>query len=347
MVVRALIPSADARAARHRYRRRVSAFQRIRLPPTVDIALACALAAFALAEVFLRHDFAGPRVVQVVATLFMTLPLAWRRVDPVPAATVSIAAMAASVLAGIPLTEGFIPILVLGFAVYAVARADVLEDEMDEYTERATIEERARIARELHDVVAHRLSAIAVQAGAGLHVLHEDPARARGAFEAIDETARDGLAEMRQALGLLRSSDAGAALAPQPTLRDVEQLARKSRDAGVPVELEVAGDLRALPAGLDLSAYRIVQEALTNVRRHAPGAAARVDVSVEPRRLVLQVENSRPSEPVVNGHDGEPGHGLVGIRERVALYGGALEAREQPGGGFLVSADIPLDGASP
>ena len=128
--------------------------------------------------------------------------------------------------------------LVLGFAVYAVARADVLEDELDEYTERATIEERERIARELHDVVAHRLSTIAVQAGAGLHVLHEDPDRARGAFEAIDETARSGLSEMRQALGLLRAQDAGAALAPQPSLRDVEHLAQESRDAGVPVDAD-------------------------------------------------------------------------------------------------------------
>jgi signal transduction histidine kinase len=320
---------------------------RHRLPPAVDIALACALAAFALLELFLRHDFAGPRVVQVVATLAMTLPLAWRRVAPIPAATVSIAAMAASVLAGIPLTEGFAPILALGFAVYAVARADVLEDEMDEYTERATIEERERIARELHDVVAHRLSAIAVQAGAGLHVLHEDRDRARGAFEAIDETARSGLSEMRQALGLLRAQEAGAALAPQPSLRDVEHLAQVSRDAGIPVELTMSGDPSRLPAGLDLSAYRIVQEALTNVRRHAPGATARVALSVAPRLLLLQISDSGGSASAAGGHGGEPGHGLVGIRERVALYGGALEAGVQPGGGFLVRASIPLgDGAS-
>lgn len=317
-----------------------------RLPPSSDIALACALAAFALLELLLAGDADGRLSIQVAATLAMTLPLAWRRTRPIAAATVVFAAMAASILAGAPITEGFIPVLVLGFAVYAVARADVLEDEMDEYTERATTEERARIARELHDVVAHRLSAIAVQAGAGLHVLHEDPERARTAFEAIDDTARGGLSEMRQALGLLRAREAGAALSPQPTLRDVEHLARESRDAGVPVELEVAGDLGALPAGLDLSAYRIVQEALTNVRRHAPGATARVDVSVDRRRLLLRVANSSPSAPAANGHGDEPGHGLVGIRERVALYGGALSTGEQPDGGFLVSADIPLDGSA-
>lgn len=317
-----------------------------RLPPSSDIALACALAAFALLELLLAGDADGRLSIQVAATLAMTLPLAWRRTRPIAAATVVFAAMAASILAGAPITEGFIPVLVLGFAVYAVARADVLEDEMDEYTERATTEERARIARELHDVVAHRLSAIAVQAGAGLHVLHEDPERARTAFEAIDDTARGGLSEMRQALGLLRAREAGAALSPQPTLRDVEHLARESRDAGVPVELEVAGDLGALPAGLDLSAYRIVQEALTNVRRHAPGATARVDVSVDRRRLLLRVANSSPSAPAANGHGDEPGHGLVGIRERVALYGGTLSTGEQPDGGFLVSADIPLDGSA-
>lgn len=317
-----------------------------RLPPSSDIALACALAAFALLELLLAGDADGRLSIQVAATLAMTLPLAWRRTRPIAAATVVFAAMAASILAGAPITEGFIPVLVLGFAVYAVARADVLEDEMDEYTERATTEERARIARELHDVVAHRLSAIAVQAGAGLHVLHEDPERARTAFEAIDDTARGGLSEMRQALGLLRAREAGAALSPQPTLRDVEHLARESRDAGVPVELEVAGDLGALPAGLDLSAYRIVQEALTNVRRHAPDATARVDVSVDRRRLLLRVANSSPSAPAANGHGDEPGHGLVGIRERVALYGGTLSTGEQPDGGFLVSADIPLDGSA-
>lgn len=317
-----------------------------RLPPSSDIALACALAAFALLELLLAGDADGRLSIQVAATLAMTLPLAWRRTRPIAAATVVFAAMAASILAGAPITEGFIPVLVLGFAVYAVARADVLEDEMDEYTERATTEERARIARELHDVVAHRLSAIAVQAGAGLHVLHEDPERARTAFEAIDDTARGGLSEMRQALGLLRAREAGAALSPQPTLRDVEHLAQESRDAGVPVELEVAGDLGALPAGLDLSAYRIVQEALTNVRRHAPDATARVDVSVDRRRLLLRVANSSPSAPAANGHGDEPGHGLVGIRERVALYGGTLSTGEQPDGGFLVSADIPLDGSA-
>ncbi len=316
-----------------------------RLPPLTDIALACALATFALLELFVLEDLSGPVGVQVAATLAMTLPLAWRRTQPIAAATVVFAAMAAAILAGVPITEGFLPILVIGLAVYAVARADVLEDEMDEYTERATLEERERIARELHDVVAHRLSTIAVQAGAGQHVLHEDPDRARRAFEAIDDTARGGLSEMRRALGLLRAQDAGAALAPQPSLRDVEHLVQESRDAGVPVELTVAGDPASLPAGLDLSAYRIVQEALTNVRRHAPGARASVAVDVAPQRLRLRVADSGGAAGV-NGDGADAGHGLVGIRERVALYGGTLELGPQPGGGFLVCADIPLGSAA-
>jgi len=317
---------------------------RRRLPPTFDIVLACVLAALAVAELELTGASASSTALQITVSLAIALPLAWRRTRPIQAAAVSIAAMAAGLLVGVPVTDGFVPILIFAFAIYAVARADVLEDELDEYTERATLEERERIARELHDVVAHRLSAIAVQAGAGQHVLHEDPERARATFEAIDETARSGLTEMRHALGLLRAGDAGAALSPQPSLRDVERLAQESREAGVPVELTVRGDTAALPAGLDLSAYRILQEALTNVRRHAAGAAATVDVAVDERLLRLRVADAGPGAPASQPEDAPAGHGLVGIRERVALYGGSLEAGPLPGGGFLVAATLPLNG---
>lgn len=309
-------------------------------PPAVDIALACALAALALLELFLLDDASGHRSVQVAATLAMTAPLAWRRTRPIAAAVVVVCAIIASVLAGVPVTDGFVPILVLAFAVYAVARADVLEDEMPTHTNQAILEERERIARELHDVVAHRLSTIAVQAGAGMHVLHEDPDQAERAFDAIDETARSGLSEMRQALGLLRAEDAGAALAPQPSLRQLESLVDESRAAGLPVDLSVRGDLTAVPAGLDLSAYRIVQEALTNIRRHTSGATATVDVDVDDRRLGVRVAD-HGGTAVASAGSGEAGHGLVGIRERVALYGGSLQAG--PGnGGYVVSALIPL-----
>lgn len=311
-------------------------------PPAFDVLLAGALAVLALLELFLLEDTEGPRSVQVAATLAMTLPIAWRRTQPVAAAVVIVTAMVAAVLAGVPATEGFVPILVLGLAVYAVARADVLEDEMGEHTSRAVTEERERIARELHDVVAHRLSTIAVQAGAGMHVLHEDLVRARAAFEAIDDTARAGLSEMRQALGLMRARDGGAALAPQPSLRQLENLAGESRAAGVPVSVRVEGDIRTIPAGLDLSAYRIVQEALTNVRRHTSGATARVEVEVDDDRLRVRVADhgGTPSrDPSPNGS----GHGLLGIRERVALYDGSLEVGPESDG-FVVAAVLPLDG---
>ncbi len=272
---------------------------RRRLPPTFDIVLAAVFAALAFAELQLDGMGDTSTPTQVAFSLAIALPLAWRRTRPVPAAAVSLAAMAAGVLAGVPVTEGFVPLLIFGIVIYAVARADVLEDELDEHTERATLQERERIARELHDVVAHRLSTIAVQAGAGQHVLHEDPERARATFEAIDETARSGLTEMRHALGLLRATEAGAALSPQPSLRDVERLAEESRAAGVPVELTVRGDTARLPAGLDLSAYRILQEALTNVRRHAAGAAASVDVTVDGKLLTLRVADA--GGPASNG----------------------------------------------
>lgn len=313
-------------------------------PPGIDIALACALTVLALFELFLLDDATGHRSVQVAATVAMTLPLAWRRTRPVAAAVVIVCALVAGIIAGVPVTEGFVPILVLALAIYAVARADVLEDEMPAHTNQAVTEERERIARELHDVVAHRLSTIAVQAGAGSHVLNEDPEQARMALEAIDVTARTGLTEMRQALGLLRAHDASAALAPQPSLRQLESLVEENRAAGLPVSLETKGDLTTVPAGLDLSAYRIVQEALTNVRRHTTGAKANVEIAVGDHHLRLQVAD-HGGALATDGSPNGAGHGLVGIRERVALYGGSLEAG--PGAdGYVISAVLPLEDPS-
>lgn len=315
-------------------------------PSLFDLVLAAVLAVLALGEVLSTSSVSGSRAVAVAATLAVTVPIAWRRVSPVPVAIVMLVALGAAALAGVSLTEGLMPEIILAIAVYAVARADVLDDELPDHTERAAQQERQRIARELHDVVAHRLSTIAVQAGAGMHVLHQDPERARGAFEAIDGAARAGLAEMRRALGLLRSADAGAGLAPQPSLRDVERLADESRDAGVPVDLTVDGDLHGIPAGLDMSAYRILQEALTNIRRHAPGAQATVLVAADSANLRLRVvdDGGGRSPTIVDDGHARPGHGLVGMRERVALYGGALQTGETADGGFAVSATLPLEG---
>ena len=150
---------------------------------------------------------------------------------------------------------------------------------------------------------------------------------------------------MRHALGLLRAADGDAVLAPQPSLRYVERLADESRAAGLPVELTVRGDPGGLPAGLDLSAYRILQEALTNVRRHAAGAPTRADVTIGDRIVELLVADAGGSAPAPEGAN-DHGHGLVGIRERVALYGGSLEVGPLPGGGFQVNATLPLEGLS-
>ncbi|WP_285590895.1 histidine kinase [Herbidospora sp. NBRC 101105] len=201
------------------------------------------------------------------------------------------------------------------------------EEQAAERARSAVAEERLRIARELHDVVAHSLSIIAVNAGAAQEV---PPERARAHLDAVADTARAALAEMRQVLHALRADD-DPALGPQPTLDELPDLLDQARAGGLPVTLEEEGVRRALPAGLELTAYRIVQEALTNVRRHAGPAATRVRVAYG-ERLDLEVVNA-------------PGHGLIGMRERARLYGGALHAAPSPDGGFAVR--VSLDPRSP
>jgi signal transduction histidine kinase len=203
----------------------------------------------------------------------------------------------------------------------------------------AVAEERARIARELHDVVAHGLSVIAIQADGAEAALDRDPALARRPLSAIRQSAEESLAEMRRLLGVLREDGAGADLAPQPGLAQLPALVERTRAAGVPVTLMVEGEPRALPAGLDLSAFRIVQEALTNVSKHAAGAPASVQVDWRDDALALRVRDTGTGRDVrVNG----AGHGLVGMRERVKLHGGTLRTGALPGGGFEVWAELPL-----
>jgi signal transduction histidine kinase len=197
----------------------------------------------------------------------------------------------------------------------------------------AVAEERGRIARELHDVVAHSLSVIAVQADAAELAVRHDPERALAPLQAIRASARDALTEMRRMLGVLRDGD-GAGHAPQPGLAQLPALVEH---AGVPVDLRVDGEPRPLPPSLDLTAYRILQEALTNVRKHAGGAPASVRVTWRPAELELAVRDSGPGP---NGAHG--GHGLVGMRERVRVHDGALTAGPAPGGGFEVVAALPL-----
>ncbi len=203
------------------------------------------------------------------------------------------------------------------------------------------LEERARIARELHDVVAHHLSLIAVQAETAPYRLSGVPEPVRAEFASLSGAAREALTEMRKLLGVLRS-DHPAERGPQPRLADLPELAAAARRAGVKVELSLPAAGGQVPPGVGVCAYRIVQEALSNAGRHAPGAAVTVTVDQDGNAVRLRVANG-PGTPAGPSTDGQrPGHGLTGMRERVALLGGSLTAGQAPGGGFAVSAVLPL-----
>ena len=210
-----------------------------------------------------------------------------------------------------------------------------------ERARRAVLEERTRIARELHDVVAHHMSLIAVQAETAPYRLSGLPDSARAEFASLSTTAREALAEMRRLLGVLRH-DQPAGLAPQPQLSDVPTLVDAARRAGVSVELSVPSAPHQVPAGVGVCAYRIVQESLSNASQHAPGAAVTVSVDQDATAVLLRVANG-PGAPADHSRDDSgPGHGLTGMRERVALLGGSLSACPAVDGGFVVSAVLPL-----
>ncbi len=221
-------------------------------------------------------------------------------------------------------------------------RALLLEREREERARAAVADERARIARELHDVVAHSVSVMVIQAQAALRLLEGDEPPAREALGSIEDTGRQVLVEMRRLLGVLRR-DGELGLAPPPRIDELDSLVAQVREAGLPVELRVEGTVAPLPPGIDLSAYRIVQEALTNALKHAGPAHAEVVVRYSPTELELEI-----ADDGAGGGDGDgAGHGLVGMRERVALYGGALESGRRRGGGYRVRARLPLEPAGP
>lgn len=203
----------------------------------------------------------------------------------------------------------------------------------------AVLAERTRIARELHDIVAHAMSVMVVQAGAAEQLTEDDPVRVRKSLSAIRSTGTEALGEMRRLVGMLRDDSDVGLLAPQPGLSGLKALVDEASETGLPVTLEVSGDERDLPAGVDLAAYRIVQEALTNARRHAVGASqVSVAIRFEPERLELEVADDGRASADTTGS----GHGLVGMRERVALYDGTLAAERLADGGFRVLARLPL-----
>jgi signal transduction histidine kinase len=217
------------------------------------------------------------------------------------------------------------------------ARASALERERDEETRRALAEERLRIAQELHDVVAHSMGVIAVQAGVGAHVIDSEPGEAKRALEAISQTSRSTLVEIRRLLGVLRE-DQGASYLPAPGLADLHRLVRDVASTGLHADVHVEGTTTQLPPGVDFTAYRIVQEALTNVLKHAGPATATVIIGYEGTALRLEILDDGRA---VNGRATPGGHGLVGMRERVGVYGGSFEAGPRTGGGFRVAVRLP------
>ncbi len=221
----------------------------------------------------------------------------------------------------------------------AVARAAQLEREREAEAARAAAEERTRIARELHDIVSHSISVVTIQTQAVRRRLGPDHAREAADLAAVEATAREALAEMRRLFGVLRTEGESVSLAPQPGLGELERLVRQVGSGELHVELRVEGESVPLSPGVDLAAYRIAQEGLTNAVRHAQASEAQVLVRYGPHRLDIEVEdNGRGLAPNPNG-----GHGLVGIRERVALYGGSVDLGASPSGGVRLAVSLPLE----
>jgi signal transduction histidine kinase len=223
-------------------------------------------------------------------------------------------------------------------AEVAETRATQAEQERDAATRVAVAEERARIARELHDIVAHAVSVMVLQVGAVRHQLPDAMAEDRDALRGVEQAGRGALAEMRRLLSVMRRDGEGVELAPQPGLDGLYSLVKEIGRAGLPVEVHVDGERVPLPPGIDLSAYRIVQEGLTNALKHARATHAQVTVRYAPHEVEIEVRDNGTGATTSDGH----GHGLIGIRERVRLYGGEMTASTTNGGGFKLRTRLPL-----
>jgi signal transduction histidine kinase len=259
-------------------------------------------------------------------------------------------------------TAGNIPFAAVPFAVSFVAgrvlrararnhddarvRAERLEAEREADIQVALADERARIARELHDIVAHCVSVMVVQAGAAEDLLDRDPARARVPLRSVQDTGRQAVGELSRMLGLLRADGTRQSLAPQPGTADLAELAEHMAGIGLPVELTVAGPRYELPPGADLTVYRVVQEALTNALKHAAPTTVQVTLRYDEQSVRVTVrDRGRPGGTAGPGPD-RVGHGLIGMRERVGLYGGELTAGPDGDGGYLVTASLPREAAA-
>jgi len=362
-------------------------------PRLVDAVVAALITAFVQLEILTTDVEASPGL--AVAALAITIPLAWRRAAPLPAAAATFVAFAVSGLFSEEPQTVFVALLLAAYSVGAHAPrrparvgvalavagvlanepgdvvvmgpvmvaawyagrlvrareedarrlrelAEALEHERAEQARLAVVEERTRIARELHDVVAHAMAVVVLEAGAERMHLPPGQESTDRALRSIEATGRSALAEMRRLVGLLRDDDRSPALAPRPSLANLEGFVAAVRDAGLPVAVTVEGEPYEVSPGLDMSAYRIVQEALTNVLRHAGPAQASVRLTYDERFVEVEVlDDGRGGTP--NGH----GHGLTGMRERVGMFGGSLEAGPRDDGeGFAVRARLPVERAS-
>jgi signal transduction histidine kinase len=308
----------------------------------------------------------------IIGHMFVLLLLALRVRTRVTTETLALSALATLVVQGAVGAVNYQPtgrLAVILFAVVAVlgialrgrreARTQLAEQTTltaEERARRTLLEERSRIARELHDVVAHHMSVISIQAQVAPHLVANPPDELKENLAGIRENALEALTELRRVLGVLRSEDpevpgttpdrsGTAPHAPQPTLDRLDALVENTRAAGLTVTVEQDGRRRPLPPGVELSAYRIVQEALSNVLRHAPGATARVHLAHLPAGLRVDVSNTRPTRAPAPSQGA--GHGLLGMRERVAMLDGTLKAERLPDGGYRVAAFLPADGPGP
>ena len=315
-----------------------------KLPPWGPVA-AYALLAFGVTALLLHGGDAGPLPILVVLATFL---LAAARP---PGEVVASQAIAQGVLVvlfagdvpGFDLTDligtsiAFVAASVLGWGLQTRRRRiEGFEAEQAEATRQAAADERLRIAQEVHDVVAHSLGVIAVQAGVGLHVMDTEPEEARQALAHISSMSRSSLTEIRWLLGRVRNADGTPAYSPAPGLGDLRRLVDEVGQTGLEVDLQVVGEADAVPPGVGLAAYRITQEALTNAVRHARAGRAEVRVRLEPGVLAIDVADDGRGGPT-----GAGGHGLVGMQERAAVYGGTVEAGPAPSGGFRVRARLP------
>ena len=302
--------------------------------PENGVPIACMIALYTVAAHTPRRESAVGAAVVAVLILVLTA-LGSQGLD----ATSAVANLA---VFGIAYSVGRYVSVRRAYTEQLELRASDAEENRRRDAERAVAEERLRIARELHDVVAHAMSIVAVQSGVAAHVIDQRPDEAKAMLGTINRTSREALDEMRRMLGVLRAEGdlPTGELAPAPTLAEVGSLVSSVEQTGVDVELEVRGEPPELTPGLDLAAYRIVQEALTNVVRHAGPAHVDIRLTYEPDAVVVEVvDDGRGAASGVSTAGG--GHGLVGMRERVDLYDGTLDAGPRAGGGFAVLARLP------